>query len=179
MKNTSILKATTNMAVSLILIFSLFMQVGCKKTGDTPANLPTKFTELKVSPSFQFDNFINLEVAIGISNPGTQMLSVIQIYQGDPKVDGKVIATGATDVNAQYKTSLRVPARLKELWVGKISATGLNEYIAVPITGTTLSYTFGKSGIKSTESNDCNTGTAITSSGNYTINSSIRTTGYL
>lgn len=174
MRHLSIFKATTTLLVAFALFSMLLVQVGCRKTGNPSTDVPINFTELKINPSFQFENFINLDISIGVSNSGTQLLSVIQIYQGDPKVDGKLIATGATDVNSQYKTNLRVPSRLKELWVCKISVTGENEYIAVPITGTTMNYTFGKSGVKSstgTESNDCNTGTPIVNSGSYTINS--------
>ena len=171
MKNKSIYKIATTLATVLVLFSFLFTQVGCKKTNDNSTSLPTSFTELKINPAFQFDNFINLDVAIGVSNSGSQMLSVIQIFEGNPNAGGKLITSGATDVNAQYNTSLRVPSRLKELWVGKISVTGQNDYVAVPITGTTLVYTFGKAGVKSTESNDCNTGTPIVTGGEYEVNS--------
>ncbi|MCX6283738.1 MAG: LruC domain-containing protein [Bacteroidetes bacterium] len=161
--------------IALILFAgSVSIISGCKRTYDTPVTTPTHFTDLKVDPAFQFDNFINLDATIKVGNPGLQTLFVIQVYQGDPSLDGKLIASGATDNTLQFKTKLRVPSRLKELWIGKISQTGINQYIAVPISGTTFSYTFGSAVTKSgegTESNDCNTGTAITSSGTYTINS--------
>ena len=133
------------------LFYLLLIQVGCRKTNEPATELPAKFTELKINPSFQFDNFINLEVAITVPKPAGLLIPVIQIFQGDPSIDGKLISTGATDANAQYRASLRVPSRLKELWVGKTSVTGANEYIAVPITGTTMNYTFGTSVVKSIE----------------------------
>ncbi len=170
-------KSLKTAGTSVILFLSLVLmlsQAGCRKADEPLGNLPTKFTELKVDPSFQFDNFINLDVTIGIPASGAQMLSVVQIYESDPKAGGKLISTGAVDLNSQFKTSLRIPSRMKELWIGKISPLGINEYVSVPISGTVLNYTFGASGLKSSEgtaSNDCNTGTPITINGSYTINS--------
>ena len=166
---------------SLLLIFTILslalVQVSCKKSFDTSStDNPTKFSDLRVDPAFQFESFVNLNVTIGVPNNGTQLLSIVHIYQGDPKTGGKLISAGATDVNSQYKTSLRVPSRLTELWVGKISPTGGNEYIAVPLAGTNFNYTFGKSGAKSSEEieqNDCNTGTPITTNGTYIVNSGV------
>ncbi|MCX6277224.1 MAG: LruC domain-containing protein [Bacteroidetes bacterium] len=174
MKPFSILRTSTTLAVALVLLSMLFIQTGCRKSSEPSTNVPTKFTELAINPSFQFDNFINLDITIGVFTSGSQQLSVIQIYQEDPKSGGKLIATGATDANAQFKTNQRVPSRLKELWIGKVSPEGINEYVSVPITGTTLNYTFGQSGTKSSSeitSNDCNTGTPIVNNGNYTVNS--------
>ncbi|MFZ4546720.1 MAG: LruC domain-containing protein [Bacteroidales bacterium] len=174
MKNSSILKKTASGFIAIFLLVLLLSQTACRKTDDSSGNLPTKFTDLKIDPSFQFDNFINLNVTIGIPATGDQMLSIIQIFEADPKTGGKLIATGSVGSNLQFKTNLRVASRLKELWVGKISPLGLNEYVSVPIQGSSLIYTFGQSGLKSTDataSNDCNTGTPITVNGSFTVTS--------
>ncbi|MFZ4563279.1 MAG: putative Ig domain-containing protein, partial [Bacteroidales bacterium] len=162
----------------LIISGSMLFQTGCNKkiNEDTPV-IPTKFTELKVAASFKFDNFTNVDVNITVVNSGIQSMNVVQIFQDDPANNGKLIATGATDPNSQYKTTLRVPARLTALWVGKISPAGNNEYVSVPINGKTLTYTFGKAANKSAEgmlSNDCSTGCTNTGNGNrdhFTVNS--------
>jgi hypothetical protein len=39
------------------------------------------------------------------------MLSIVQIYEADPKTGGKMVATGAVGSNLQFKTSLRVASR--------------------------------------------------------------------
>ncbi|MEI6681076.1 MAG: LruC domain-containing protein [Bacteroidota bacterium] len=172
MKQYTLFKVITRSVLAFLLLVILMSQSACKKSVDTtttPAT-PSKFTELKVNPAFQFDSYVTLDITVGVSNTGSPLLPVVQVYQGDPRVDGKLIATGATDANFQFKTSQRVPSRLKELWVCNVSATGANEYVSVPISGTTLNYTFGKS-TKSTESNDCNTGTPISVNGSYTVNS--------
>ncbi len=159
---------TINSLLILILFAGfVMMQTGCRKTisGENPA-VPKKFTELKVAPNFEFENFITLEVNIGVSNTGIQSLQVIQIFEANPANNGKRIASGATDANQQYKTTLRVPSRLKELYVGKISASGTS-YVAVPITGTNFQYEFGKpGGTKSADASpDCSEGCTATKVG--------------
>ncbi len=161
----------------LLLVFavSMIFQTACRKhfDPDTPTQ-PKKFTDLKIQPGFRFDSFLDLEVSIGVANPGQDNFFLIQIFQDNPAQGGKLIMSGGTDNTLQYKTNLRVPSRMKELWVGKVTPLGLTEYVAVPISGKNFSYTFGQSVVKTgnnLESNDCNTGTPITTSGTYTINS--------
>jgi len=104
-----------NLIILILFAVSMVIMSGCKRNHDVTPSVPTKFTDLKVDPAFQFDNFINLNVTIKVANPGQQNLFVIQIFQGDPSKDGKLIASGATDNTLLYKTNLRVPSRLKEL----------------------------------------------------------------
>ncbi len=159
--------------LALLLLSFLFIQTGCRKTEDAASNNPGKFTDLKVDPSFKFDSYTNVAITINVAEAGTQMISLIKVYQDDPKQGGKLITSGATDGNSQFKTTARIPSYYTQLWIAKISALGLDEYVTVPISGTQLNYTFGQSGFKSTdgiESNDCNTGTAISVNGSYTIN---------
>ncbi len=138
------LRTINPILILILLAGSFLMQTGCKKTTSSEnLSIPKKFTELKVASNFEFENFITLNVNIAVSNTGIQSLHVIQIFEGNPAYNGKRIATGATDVNQQYKTTLRVPSRLKELYVGKVSASGTS-YVAVPISGTNFEYDFGK-----------------------------------
>ena len=172
------MKPYSRLSVCLIALIlfagSVMIMSACKRNQNVTPAIPKHFTDLKVDPAFQFENFINLDVTIKVANPGQQSLFVIQVFQDDPSKNGRLIASGATDNTLQYKTKLRVPSRLKELWVGKVSATGVNEYTVVPIAGTTFNYTFGSKSVKSAggeESNDCNTGTPIIVNGTYTVNS--------
>ncbi len=166
--------------IILLILLSgiLLVETGCKKKlPDEPTVLPTHFTDLKVDPAFQFENFSNIDVNISVPVSGILSMYVIQVFVDNPATNGKLIATGATDASQQYKTTLRVPSRLTALWVGKISPAGTNEYVSVPISGKTLTYTFGKSGVKSTDATtatDCNTGCTKTVYGtkeHYTISS--------
>lgn len=174
MKPTNKQFTLTRILTVFVLLTALFIQYGCKKSDNPTSTTPVKFTDLQVNPAFQFDNFVSLNVTISVANPAAGVMSMIQIYDGDPNAGGKSLASGATDASSQYKTSLRVPSRLKELWVGKISADGLNMYAAVPVNGTTFTYTFGQSSNKSTDgngTNDCSVGTPITVNGIHTVQS--------
>ncbi|HPT09932.1 MAG TPA: Ig domain-containing protein, partial [Bacteroidales bacterium] len=160
----------------VVLIFGglTLTQTGCRKSNNDEPTTPSKFTDLKVNPAFNFESFVDLSVTVTVANAGTQNLFVIQLFQENPATGGKLIATGSTDNNRQYRTTLRVPTRLKEVYIGKIAANGATEYVAAPITGTTLNYTFG--GTKSTDEitgNDCSTDCTVTKtqSGTYSISS--------
>lgn len=158
----------------ILLMFSSLMlfQTGCKKSQENSTTLPTKFTDLKVDPAFQFESFVNLDVTIKVTPKNTQGVSVIRIFQGDPAHGGKAISMGSTDVAGNFVSKVRVPSRLKTVWISNLNWNGLNEFAEVQITGKTLSYNFGQKNTKSsngTSSNDCNTGTPITVNGEYTI----------
>jgi LruC domain-containing protein len=179
MKHSAFLQ---KLAIPLLIALiggSFLLQTSCRRTLEIKKKEnPGKFTELQVDPDFEFESFINLTASIGVAMTGTPKLFVIQVFMEDPAAGGKLIASGATNSNQQFRTSLRVPSRLTELWIAKISPDGLHEYASVPITGSTINHQFGtKSGsVKSTDgtlSNDCSSGCTQTlgSSGTYTANS--------
>jgi len=165
-------------AVGILLSIMLLTQTGCRKHTDPQEKIPTKFTELKVDPSFKFETFRNLDVTVKVPSNKQAGFNVIQIYQGDPAIDGKLIVSGALDNNNQFRTTVRIASRITELYIGKINSLGNNEYVAIPITGNTLVYEFGQSSgsYKSTDAtsdNDCSSGCTqtISSNGSYTASS--------
>ena len=113
----------------VVLIFGglTLTQTGCRKSNNDEPTTPSKFTDLKVNPAFNFESFVDLSVTVTVANAGTQNLFVIQLFQENPATGGKLIATGSTDNNRQYRTTLRVPTRLKEVYIGKIAANGATE----------------------------------------------------
>ncbi|MEI6901477.1 MAG: hypothetical protein WCL00_16500, partial [Bacteroidota bacterium] len=155
-------------SIVILMIALAFVQFSCKKGTDNATTLPTKFTDLQIDPSFKFDSYITLDLTVDVA--GVTTLTLIQVYQGDPAQGGKLLTTGSVNSGTQFKTSLRIPASLKEIWLGKITATGNNEYLATPVTGPTLHYTFGSNN-KEVLTDECNTGTSITNNGSYTVNS--------
>ncbi|MEI7499354.1 MAG: LruC domain-containing protein, partial [Bacteroidota bacterium] len=125
----------------------------------------THFTEMKVDPSFTFDNFIPLNVNIRVNSPTSNNTNIIQIYQ-DEQGNRKLIISGATVGSQAYYKSIRVPKAIKSLFVSYVSSDGKYESAIVPINGSDVTYVFG--GLKSEEgtNNDCGTGTAITTNQN-------------
>jgi LruC domain-containing protein len=161
--------------ICIILAFLIIVLPGCRKHTDNGNEIPTKFTDLKINQAFEFESFVDLNVTVLVTNPSQNFKDVIQIYEGDPATTGKVMKTGAVDDNGQFSLIVRVPTRLKELYFGKITPTGNNQYGMAPISGTSLTYIFGKSGgaLKSGDEltgNDCNSGctTTISTPGTYT-----------
>jgi LruC domain-containing protein len=156
------MKRILPITLMLLISGSLLFQTGCRKS--TPEeqpvnNNPTHFTEMKVDPSFTFDNFIALNVNVRVNS--TTSTNIIQIYQ-DEQGNRKLIVSGATVGSQAYSNIIRVPKAVKSLFVSYVSSDGKYESAIVPINGASLTYVFG--GLKSEEgtSNDCGTGTAIT-----------------
>jgi LruC domain-containing protein len=170
--------------VLLMFILSgiLILQSGCRKElTDEDGDNPKRFVDLKVDPGFEFNSVIELNVTIGLESTAQSGIRVVQIFMGNPATDGKLIATGATDNTYKYQTTIRVPSRLKELYVGSLTREGAVTYVAVPITGTTLAYNFatksamtGNSSGETDGPGDCVTGctqTLLTNQSNLTISS--------
>lgn len=179
MKTQLLHHRSISLTLLAIIAISLITLQGCKKTVEVEEKTPTKFTELKVASNFEFQNFKNVEATITIPALKSGVQSVVQIYEGNPAEGGKVILTAALDANNQFKSSVRVPARLTDLYVGRLSSNGENAFVGVKISGNTLTYDFSKGGgeLKSTgtaTSNDCGTGCTQSVSGtvsNLTISS--------
>ncbi len=180
MKSHSIPYLFLSAFLLMVLFASLVFQTGCRKSfNDEVNNNPKHFTDLRVNPSFEFNSVIDLNVNIGLASTAQTGIRVVQIFMGDPATNGKLIATGATDYTFKYQTTLRVPSRLKELYVGSLTREGVVTYVSVPITGNTLTYNFAtksqQAGPYSGETDgpgDCVTGctqTITTSQSNLTI----------
>jgi len=135
-----------NFVFRMMLVFlvsgTLIFQTACKKRNDDEQSNPTKFTQLQVDQNFKFSPYIDISVTVNVPQSATISMYVIQLFNGDPSKGGKLISTGATDANFQYNTRIRMPSAVKELYIGKISPDGINQYISTPITGASLVYNF-------------------------------------
>ncbi len=156
--------------ILLLISGALMTQTGCKKNTSSEKPAPTKFTELQVDQNFKFSSYLDIDVTVNVQQTTAFNMFVIQLFNGDPANGGKLIGTGATDASFQYLTKIRIPSSIKAIYIGKISPDGINNYVSVPVTGSTLVYTFG-SGLKSAEnagSADCSSGcTQTLAAGTY------------
>jgi LruC domain-containing protein len=149
---------------TFILSLSVLFMTGCKKeinNNDDPPSNPTKFTELKVDPSFKFDNFLTLNVDISAPNTSAGGMNILQVYQDDP-TNGRMVASGITYGSQHLIASVRLPLAVKEVYLRHTGPDGSFETVKVPISGTSLVYAFGTT--KSVENGDnlCGSGTAVT-----------------
>jgi LruC domain-containing protein len=130
-----------------------------------PNNDINDFLDLKVSESFAFESFSDLSTDIKIPMTKASGVQIIQIFDADPTKGGKVILTGSVNENGEFKLPIRIASRLKEVYVGKLSSTGNNEFVPVAVVGSIIQLDFTNT--KSTDDNDpCTTGctTTLTSS---------------
>ena len=150
--------------ILLILISFAFTYQGCRKTIKITEKPAEKFTDLKIDPRFEFENFKKIEATITISNLKTTGMNMVQIFQGNPAQGGKLITTGALNAQNQFVGSVRLPSRLTEVYIGNVASDGINEYVAVPIQNNNLTYDFGKPGggilksVGAISANDCSSG---------------------
>lgn len=142
------MKRTTLRLTIMVMVVLSF--VACRNNDNPVEEKPTNFLDLKVDQSFKFESFSNVETSIKISNTKASGVEIIQIYDAHPSQGGKVILTGSVNENGEFNLPLRIASRLKEVYVGKLSSTGAHEFIAVPITGSTLQFNFASA--KSVES---------------------------
>lgn len=163
----------------LLALIVMTAVISCTKTNNPGKETnPTKFVDLKIDPNFDFDNFKNLEAIISVPASRQSSMSIVQIFDGNPATGGRLIQTGSLDQNNVFNTQLRIPSGLEEVYIGKVSSDGLNEYVAVPVSGNTIDFSFGATKeLKNTEEildNDCNDGsctqTVSGTNSNLTIN---------
>jgi LruC domain-containing protein len=136
-----------------ILIFLLglgFLFVSCNKDKNNKTETPLEFLDLKVDKAFKFENYANVETSIRLGTVKAGSVEIVQIYDAHPSNGGKLILTGSVNQDGVFNLPLRIPSRLKEVYVAKLSSTGVNEYVAVPVSGNTLQYNFASA--KSVES---------------------------
>ncbi len=149
--------------LAIVVVFALF---SCHKSNKIHQVIPNKFVDLKVDAAFKFDNFKDLKTSIKIPTSKSSGIHIIQIYDAHPKDGGKLILTGSVNQNGVFDLPVRIASRLKEVYVGNLSSTGTNEYLAVPVEGSAIHYNF--TGIKSTTTvNNCGDDCTNTAQGSY------------
>lgn len=151
---------------SLLAVVLFIVLSSCHKGNRIHRPIPNQFIDLKVDAAFKFDNFKDLKTSIKIPTSRSSGIHIIQIYDAHPNDGGKLILTGSVNQEGVFDLPVRIAARLKEVYVGNLSSTGTNEYVAVPVEGSTIHYHF--SGVKSIATgNSCADDCTNTAQGSY------------
>ncbi len=150
--------------LNLGLVLTVVWLSSCRTPDNKPVDKPETFLELKVDPAFKFENFTNVETAINLGTTKASVVEIVQIYDAHPAKGGKLILTGSVNQEGVFQLPLRIPTRLTELYVGKMSSTGVHEYVAVPVVNNALHFDFTQN--KSAETVDpCDEGCTNTVQG--------------
>ncbi len=129
--------------ITLALVFAIgLIFSSCRKTTPTTNDDPTNFLDLKVSESFKFENFNDLQTSIQLANTKAAGVEIIQIYDAHPNNGGRLILTGSVNESGVFDLPIRIASRLKEVYVAKLSSVGANEYVAVPVQGNSIQFNF-------------------------------------
>jgi len=149
-----------------IYILSLVFIIGtifssCYKVNNNPPNDSiTNFLDLRVNEDFRFESFTNLQTSIQLASTKATGTEILQIYDAHPANGGKLILTGAADGNGNFTLPIRIASRLSEVYIAKLSSNGQNQYVAVPVTGNSIEFSFaGNNAFKSVDTwCDCDPG---------------------
>lgn len=130
--------------ISLLLIVSigLVFQSCRKDKSEKDPEVPSKFVDLNVSRAFNFESFINVQTAIQLTNNKATGVEIIRVYDAHPNKGGRLISTGAPNSQGEFTLPLRIASRLDEVYLARLTASGINEYVAVPLSGNRLEYSF-------------------------------------
>ncbi len=169
--------------ISVFIAMAVFFVISsCNKSDSgSTKTIPDKFVDLKIDPNFDFDSFKNLSTSIKIPVNKQTSTTIVQIFNANPASGGRLILTGSLNQNNEFHSEMRIPAYLTEVYVGKVSSDGLNEYVAVPVTDGALDFTFGQKEAKSVTAvlgNDCGDGSCTTTVSGTQSNKTIQSGEY-
>jgi LruC domain-containing protein len=125
-----------------LLIIALAFQSCRKDDNNNNTDEPKAFTDLRVDKAFNFESFQNVQTAIQLTNSRIAGGEIVQIYDGHPNEGGKLILTGTPNAQGMFNLPLRIASRLEEVYVARLNAYENNEYVAVPVSGNTISFSF-------------------------------------
>ena len=126
----------------LIAAFGLVFQSCRKDNKEKEPSTPEKFVDLKVSRTFNFESFQNVQTAIQLTNNKATGAEIIRVYDAHPNQGGRLISTGAPNSQGTFTLPLRIASRLDEVYLARLTASGTNEYVAVPLNGNRIEYSF-------------------------------------
>lgn len=130
------------LSLLLIAAFGLVFQSCRKDKSEKDPEVPSKFVDLNVSRAFNFESFVNVQTAIQLTNNKATGAEIIRIYDAHPNKGGRLISTGAPNSQGVFTLPLRIASRLDEVYLARLTASGINEYVAVPLNGNRLEYSF-------------------------------------
>ncbi len=148
----------------LIIAFSLLLFFSCvKETTNQPANLDEseKIENLNVPDGFDFSTIkeVNVDVTVN-NNSGIHLSNVlVKVYSSDPERNygseessgAKVIASGMTNTQGKFKTTLSLASSLKELFFVP-EYPGIIQVGSTTINGNSANYTFERIEVSSKKS---------------------------
>lgn len=143
--------------ITFVLLIGITFS-SCRKTENPPNDDITSFLNLQIDESFTFESFSDLQTTIQLASTKASGMEIIQIYDAHPNNGGKLILSGAANDQGIFDLPIRIASRLSEVYVAKLSSSGQNEYVAVPVNGSSIDFSFAATNsLKATnEWCDCN-----------------------
>jgi LruC domain-containing protein len=168
-----------NFLLTLLVAFLVsFAMTSCNKddTDNGNGDDETSFLDLKISEDFKFEMTKDIDVILTLNSSNSkEPQEKFYIYNNDPEAGGELITSGLTDPYLVYKTKIKIPTYLNELWVVRKDVFGGVDTRTFDVSSGTLHYSYelNTKSTKATRDLDllpdpgCN-GNCTSISGNYT-----------
>ena len=123
-----------NLKLSWAFFAIILVLASCKRDFNLPeeeatnkSNTNIDAKDLVVPAGFNFDAEKTLNVRVKVADAKANERYAIKIYADVPSL-GKLISTGLTNANAEYNTTVRVPASEEYIYIEKIDPNGNSKY---------------------------------------------------
>jgi len=101
-----------------ISFFAALAMVSCKKSASpTPDTLPKTTSAIVVPAGFTWENSRTVSISVTISDAQFSGIHVVNIYDGDPSVDGKLLIKGSATTLAPYSSKIYLSAQHTNMFV--------------------------------------------------------------
>ena len=129
-----------------LVVFIAVLFTACKKDVDnTNPDQPKNMNELVIPNDFNWSTTKNVKIIVNIqSTKSYQPKSKISVFYGDPVSDGKLIASGSASAGNSFSTTIGIPAYVEEIFLMYESPFGSKEVVNIPLTSSTITYTFSE-----------------------------------
>lgn len=162
-----------NLKLSWAFFAIILVIASCKRDFNLPeeeatnkSNTNIEAKDLVVPAGFNFDAEKTLNVRVKVADAKANERYAIKIYADVPSL-GKLISTGLTNANAEYNTTVRVPANEEYIYIEKIDPNGNSKYEKVKTNQfTTALFTNGQTPkpyiLRKSSGMNCSTGCTVT-----------------
>ncbi|PKN79627.1 MAG: hypothetical protein CVU48_04760 [Candidatus Cloacimonetes bacterium HGW-Cloacimonetes-1] len=121
----------------IMLIIGIGMSA-CSKSENTNVFIP--MDDLVVSDDFNWQTARNVDINLEVqANDGAPVSNVVfELFDANPREDGKVIGKGATGTDGKFRTVISIPSNVAKVW-----AVGFMTTEELSIVGNTVSKLYG------------------------------------
>ena len=115
----------------------------CKKEVSNPVEYVDSMDKLVVPENFDWKTTKDIDVTISVGGTKDyQAKSKVTVFNADPSQGGQMMLSGNVAPGSSFNAKMRIPASMTQVYLKKESPFTGVESVLVPISGSSLNYTF-------------------------------------